>query len=124
MPSWTSRTKGCSRSQWVIEYEKRTFSTLIYFSPEGKPGLDGIPGKDAEDVTPESQDIGGCFNCPAGPQGPPGPIGRPGPRGHPGGKGQSGLPGRDGQPGHPGEPGPPGLFLQVVLNIECEELER
>lgn len=39
-------------------------------------GLDGIPGVDAQDVEPDVQSNGACFNCPAGPQGPPGPNGK------------------------------------------------
>ncbi|KAL3077738.1 hypothetical protein niasHT_035530 [Heterodera trifolii] len=76
--------------------------------PEGIPGMDGLNGREAEDVTPVSQDMGTCFFCPAGVQGNPGSAGRPGPKGHAGAKGQPGRTGRDGNPGMPGEPGPPG----------------
>jgi hypothetical protein len=33
----------------------------------GLPGIDGLhglPGKDAEDISPEHQDTGACFHCP------------------------------------------------------------
>lgn len=43
--------------------------------PKGKPGIagidgiNGVPGKNALDVTPQSQELNMCYNCPSGPQG-------------------------------------------------------